>query len=60
MVLYSATNPLTVAQGSGVELQWFNGSGAAVLGNRTLAGGGVCTLTRVTAAVWRIFGTGVS
>lgn len=48
----------TIAPGSG-SLYWFNGSGTTSTGNRTLAIGGVATVTRI-GTDWYIWGTGIS
>jgi hypothetical protein len=58
--LRSGGTGLTVVAGSGVTLQWFNGSGTIGTGTRTIAVAGVYTLQKVSSTVWRIWGAGIT
>jgi hypothetical protein len=51
-----AAGTVTIAQGSGVTLQRYDGTGAPATGNRTLSQGGVATLCRVSGGTWRMWG----
>ncbi len=57
-VINAGTGNLTIA-GSG-SLSWYNGSGAASTGSRTLAVGGVCTVWQGVSGAFNIWGTGLS
>jgi hypothetical protein len=55
-----SSGEVNITQGTGVTLNWLNGSGTVSTGSRVLATGGVCTLYKVSDTVWDIWGTGVS
>ena len=52
----------TLNPGTGVYLWWASGSGVPTggTGNRTLAGGGFCTLYKQTDTIWHMWGSGIS
>ena len=55
------TEDLTIAQGTGVTLRWFDGGGAAPsTGNRTLAEAGICTVYKYTDTEFWVWGNGLS
>lgn len=47
---------LTIAQGTGVTVKYFDGSGAAVTGNHLVPGGGVVTVMKYTNTEYWVFG----
>ena len=53
-------DPSTIAAGAGMTLQWLNGGGSLVSGNRTIASGGVATLWQLNSTTWYIWGMGLS
>lgn len=59
VILNSSAGAITIQATDGT-LSWMNGLGAPSTGPRTLARGGVCTVTRIAEDDWRIFGTGLS
>lgn len=54
----AVTGVLHIAQGGG-DLRWFNGAGVES-GDRQMAHGGMATLVQLSAAVWEIWGSGIS
>jgi hypothetical protein len=50
----------TIAQGTGVTLKWFDGSGTVSTGTRTLAVSGVCTVYKYSLTEFHIWGAGLS
>lgn len=59
MVTNYGTGPLTLA-GSGVTIEWLNGSGTLSTGNRTLAIAGTATFWKPAAGFWDVWGAGIS
>lgn len=55
-LINSGTGTITIAPGSGVTLERYNGTGAPATGSKTLSQGGVATLARVTANLYRLWG----
>ena len=59
--LNQSTGDITVTRGSGVALYFFEGDGAtAPDANRTLAGSGVATITKISSDGWAIWGIGLT
>ena len=56
----ASTGTQTVAQGAGVTLKWFDGSGTVQTGTRTLAVAGVCTVYKYSLTEYHIWGAGLS
>lgn len=59
-VLNLGTGAHTIAAGSGVTLQWIDGSGASTTGTRTLAQYGICTVWKRSDTLAYIWGNGLS
>jgi hypothetical protein len=60
-VAHEDTGTLTIAEGTGVTLKWFDGSGGAPsTGNRSLAQGGVATIYKASSTEFWIWGSGIS
>ena len=61
MVANLDTEAMSVDEGSGVTLQWLDGSGATVTGNRTVAGlGSVISIRKRNSTNFQIWGNGIS
>lgn len=56
LLMNFGTGVLNINPGSGVTLQFFDGTGAPATGARTLSQGGVATLTRAGGGSWQIWG----
>lgn len=57
----NASNTLTITTGTGVTLEWVDGSGSAPpTGTRTLAYNSVATIRKKSATVYQIWGNGIS
>ena len=54
------TEDITIAQGTGVTLRWFDGSGAPSTGNRTLGQGGLATVYKYQLTEFWIWGVGIT
>ncbi len=60
VIMNSSASAITISASDGT-LSWMHGNASApTTGSRTLARGGVCTVTWIAEDDWRIFGTGLS
>lgn len=55
-IVNNGTGAITIAPGSGITLNRYDGAGAPDTGTHTLARGGVATLYRASAATWYLWG----
>ncbi len=61
MVANIDTEAMSIDEGAGVTLNWFDGSTAGgATGNRTLASGGIVTIRKRLNTLWQIWGNGLS
>ncbi len=51
---------ITIAQGIGVTIRWWDGTGTPTTGNRTLAEGGICAVYKYTNTEYWVWGMGLT